>query len=508
MMVVAWLSRDSWFYSDFWDFLLERDLADIASLLKPHNRHLQFTVALIHQALYETFGFEFVWFGIVRVVGYGVMVFVMWIVLRRRGAEPEVAWVALVSLLVLGASGVVNATTMGAFLVLPAVAVAASVLEGGGPRSARESLFLGVLIVGMVLTTSSGLAATAAIGVVSVAAGRIRHAVLPILAGLVTYGLWLISFQGENAGARLPTMDVLVAIPGSMVRMVGAAAARTLVLPTSWAVFVALPLIALVAIWFRQGRLSKFDAVWLLMSAAYMVMVTLVRVGTGRQGPDNIRFGFVLTWLMVPALVPHIRLPSNEQLRRVITIAALVFFGVGNLVIFAQEVDRWEAVSRGTEEHLGAVASLLRGGEPALAGADLEIPEGGAARRGLVTVASVREFLDTGWEPRSEYDADAVERARGILRFQVTPGGTGSGCVNVLAGQELVLEADARPVLVLRSVDETSTRIVHVDDWGSGFRDLRFVGGLTVAHLADSAATIRVEVSQGGLLRVCVRSSG
>ena len=503
MMVVAWLTRDSWFYGDYWDFFLERDLADIASLLKPHNRHLQVSVALLHQALYETVGLEFAWFGALRVVGYGVMTFVMWIVLRRRGAEPEVAWIALVVLLVLGASGVLNSTSMGAFLVLPAVAVAASILDGGGPRSARESVFLGVLIVGMVITTSSGIAATAAIAVVSVAAGRIRHAALPVLAGVAVYGLWLVSFQGDNAGARLPTLETVAAIPGSMIRMVGAAAARTLVLPSSWAGFVAVVLIALVAIWFRQGRLTKFDAVWLLMSAAYIVMVTVVRVGTGRQDPENIRFGFILTWLIVPALVPHIRLPSNDQLKRVVIVAALVFLGVGNLLIFSQEADRWEVVSRETRDHLSAVASLLLEGEPAVSEAELEFPEGGEARRGFFTVAGVREFLGTGWEPQGEYDADAIERARGILRFHVVRGGAGSGCVRVFAGQTHVVAAGAQPVLVLRSIEEVSARILHEDDWGSGFRELQFVGGQTVTHLGDAAATISIAVTEGGPLRVC-----
>ncbi len=59
----------------------------------------------------------------------------MWVVFRRRGADHAVAWIALAALSVLGTSAFLTAATIGHHVVIPLLALAASMLSGGGPRS-------------------------------------------------------------------------------------------------------------------------------------------------------------------------------------------------------------------------------------------------------------------------------------------------------------------------------------------------------------------------------------
>ncbi len=56
--------------------------------------------------LLSAVGFEFwLWHFLPRVIGYAAMTYVMWVVLRRRGTDPAIGWIALGGLLLLGPSG-------------------------------------------------------------------------------------------------------------------------------------------------------------------------------------------------------------------------------------------------------------------------------------------------------------------------------------------------------------------------------------------------------------------
>ena len=68
-MVVTMLgSTNGWFFGDAWDFLVNRDLADLTTLSRPHAGHLQFPVALVYQFIYEQVGLDYwPWFLLPRV---------------------------------------------------------------------------------------------------------------------------------------------------------------------------------------------------------------------------------------------------------------------------------------------------------------------------------------------------------------------------------------------------------------------------------------------------------
>ncbi len=442
MAVVTWLSRDSWFYGDFWDFLLGRSLADPITLLEPHNGHLQFPVALVQQALYRTVGFDYwPWYWLPRVIGYGAMTYFMWIVIRRRGADPTVSWIAFGTLLILGSSAVINATTLGPFLVLPMVALAASIYSGGGPRRGSELVVFSALIVGLVITTSSGLAGAAALGLVGLALGRFRQIWPAFVAGLAVYSAWFVTFRGEGAGTGSLGFDSLADVPAALPEMFGAAISRALAVPLAYAPAVAVGVVLLLILWGARSKLDAFDAVWLLMAALYMTMVIVARVAPGRLDPDAVRFSFVATWLLVPAIVPHIRLPEDLAARRILVIGAVGLVVLGNLKAFRDESNHWEEISRAVESHVNAVGTLLLDGEPALEDSELVLPAGGGARRGLVTVASVKEFLEQGWTPTGPEDEESATLARGVLRTRVSVGGTASGA----SSSPLVKRSHLRP---------------------------------------------------------------
>ena len=193
-MVVTMLgSTNGWFFGDAWDFLVNRDLADLTTLAKPHAGHLQFPVAVVYQFIYERVGLDYwPWFLLPRVLGYGAMVYVLWLVIRRRGADPTVAWITLAVLLFYGSSTFLTTATIGHHLVVPAVALAAAMYAAGGPRWMwSDQLVFAALILLLVVSTSSGIAGAAALGIVGLCLGRFWRVAPGFVPAAVVYLGWL-----------------------------------------------------------------------------------------------------------------------------------------------------------------------------------------------------------------------------------------------------------------------------------------------------------------------------
>ena len=331
MVVVLMWSTDRWYFIDDWDFLLARSLDDVGSLLAPHSGHLQLPVGFVYQLVFEGAGFDYwPWFVIPRILGYGAMTYVMWIVLRRRGADPVVSWIALGGLLFLGSSAFLNAATIGHHLVFPALALAASMYVAGGPRRTwGDQLIFAALALVMVVSTSSGIAAVAALGIVGVCLGRFRTVAPPLAPVVVAYLAWLVANPG--GGTTTLGLDTLLAVPGTMWEMVAPTAARTLALPSTLGPVLVVLLVGVLVVWALRDRLGPFEAVWLLATVIWMTMIIVARVVPGPVSPGAVRYGYLITWFLVPAIVPHLRL-SNRTWLRWVTVGAAVLIVVGNVV--------------------------------------------------------------------------------------------------------------------------------------------------------------------------------
>ena len=438
MAVVVYLGRELWFSGDAWDLVLDRNIGDIASLFRPHDGHLELPSAVTTQVLLSAVGFEFwPWHFLPRVIGYAAMTYMMWVVLRRRGTDPAIGWIALGGLLFLGPSGFLGSSDIGFFIVLPALALAAAMLDGGGPRGTSDRVVLGGLMVLMVVSDAAGVAAVASLAVVAAARGRFRAVLPSVLGAVAVYGGWLLWQEPwSSRGVRPVARDRAQGAGGGMGHA-GRRGSQALALPPSYGPVLAVVLVGSLALWGVRGRLTTFDYVWLATAALYVVVVALTTPDPSRFDPLAEPYAFALAWLLVPAAVPHIRAGQGTARVVVLSVAAVLVIA-GSLHALDASLDAAEQTAAEARRHIGAVAGLvgepsrhvLLDGEPAAGTSLLDVPGDGGPLDGRLTVDGVAEMLSTGWRPDEPVDpegedAEIDENARGVLRMAVEPGSGG-----------------------------------------------------------------------------------
>ena len=290
-------------------------------------------------------GSNWPWFLLPRVVGYGAMAYIFWLVVRRRGADPTVAWLTLAVLLFYASSTFLTAATIGHHLVMPAVALAAAIYAAGGPRWmwSDQFVFAGLILL-LVVSTSSGVAA-AAVGIVGLCLGRFWRVVPGFVPAAVVYLGWLVTAEGTGATSTSIDLDSLLAVPTNLWLVMAPAVARTLAFPAEYGPILAVVLAgALLVLTFRR-RLGAFEAVWIVMAVVWMTMVIVVRVTPGNVAIGATRYGYLLSLIVIPAVVPHIRLGRSATVRRLVVTAVVVVVVAANAVRFGNGLEFWEDVS-------------------------------------------------------------------------------------------------------------------------------------------------------------------
>ncbi len=498
--ILIW-STDRWYYIDDWDFLLTRSLDDFGSLLDPHSGHLQLPVAVVYQIIHEQLGFDYwPWFVVPRVVGYGAMTYVMWVVLRRRGADPIVSWIALGGLLILGSSAFLNIATIGHHLVFPALALAASMYVAGGPRwTWGDQVTFAVLALVMVVSTSTGIAGVAALGIVGVCLGRFRTVAPPFVPAAVAYLTWLIANPG--GGTSSLGLKGLLAVPGTMWDMVAPTVARTLSLPSSLGPALALLVAGLLLVWTVRDRLGPFEAVWLLTAVIWMTMTIVSRVVPGPISPAAARYGYMITWLLVPAIVPHVRL-SRSVVVRWVAIGAAVLVVSGNAVQLKTGLDWWASETSEVRGRIQAIAILAAAGEPAVETSSLFADRAPGLRS--MTVGWVRRVSQSeGWVPDLAAAGLYEQVARGVMRMAIEPGPAGHACQQVEVGESLGVRTTEYPTIGLGVGTRTDVDISYVDRYGSGERSVELAEDHILSYPEGASALVVFRVTDGAPLQIC-----
>jgi hypothetical protein len=488
--VVLYLGREAWFAGEAWDLLLDRRLGDIPSLLRAHHGHLELPSAVTTQVLVSAVGFEFwPWHFLPRVVGYAATTYVMWLVLRRRGADPAIGWIALGGLLLLGPSGSLGGSDVGFFVVLPALALAAAMLDGDGPSGTGDRVILGGLMVLMVVSDPAGVAAVAALAGVAAVRGRLG-AVLPgFLVASAVYAAWLV-WQEPWTGVSL---DTLLSMPEVAWAMLGGALSQALALPAAYGPVLAVVLIGALVLWGVRGRLGTFDYIWVATAALYVVVAVLT--GTDQAGFDPLiePHAFALAWLLVPATVPNLRVGEGAP-RVVVVSAAAILVVAGSLHALDASLDRVEQIAAEARRHVDAVADLVLDGEPAVGSSDLDVPGDGGPTDGRLTVDAVAGMLAGGWQPEATADDDDIEtdeNARGVLRIGAAPGIVDDGCTPV--DESLTVSTvDYPDGLVLRPSEPVAVRIRFTDDFGVGRRIQRVDGPVLIRFPDGVTGEVRI----------------
>ncbi len=493
MGVVLYLGREAWFAGDAWDLLLDRGIGDIASLFRPHDGHLELPSAVTTQVLLSAVGFEFwPWHFLPRVIGYAAMTYVMWVVLRRRGTDPAIGWIALGGLLLLGPSGFLGSSDIGFFVVLPALALAAAMLDGGGPTGTSDRVLLGGLMVLMVVSDVAGVAAVASLAVVAAARGRFRAVLPSVLGAVVVYGGWLVWQEGWAGRVTDLSMDTVLRVPETAWSMLGGAVSQAVALPASYGPVLAIVIVAALVLWGVRGRLTTFDHVWIVTAVLFVLVITLTAATPGELDPLAEPYVFAVAWLLVPAVLPHVGVGEGSPRVIVLSVVAILVVA-GSLNALVASLDRVELAATTARQHLSAVAGLIMDGEPAIGSSRLDLPASGEVPHEGLTVDGVTQMLAEGWIPDepsgAEDDVDeSAEIARGILRMSIEPGTAGPSCVPV--DRSLTVSTTDYPNgMVLHPAEPVAVRLRFTDDQGIGRRVLESTG--QPSSDSPTASTVR-----------------
>jgi hypothetical protein len=84
-----WAGRHLWFTGDEWDFILDRDGADVRDLLRPHNEHFSAIPILVYRGLWQTFGINaYLPYRVIVLCLHVTVAFLLRAIMRRAGVRP------------------------------------------------------------------------------------------------------------------------------------------------------------------------------------------------------------------------------------------------------------------------------------------------------------------------------------------------------------------------------------------------------------------------------------
>ncbi len=307
----------------------------------------------------------------------------------------------------------------------------------------------------------------AALGIVGICLGRFRTAVLPLVPAAVAYLMWLIANPGGGtsslglsgllgcARARCgrwwrppwpaPFLSRLSLGPALALLVVGAAGGLDV-----------------------RGRLGPFEAVWLLTAVIWMTMTIVTRVVPGPISPAAARYGYVITWLLVPGGRASL---AAEQKRRG-AVGGHRRRRVGRLRERRPVQDGAGLVGVGDLRGAGpdsSVAILAAAGEPAVEESSTLSPTGRPDSRSM-TVGWVRQCVPKrglGAGPRREAVTTSKWR-EASCGWRSNPG-CGGRCANRSeVGESLGVRTTGYPTIGLRVGARTDVDISYVDRYGSG----------------------------------------
>ncbi len=274
MAVVVYLGRELWFSGDAWDLVLTATSAT-SPACSARTTAISIPLGGHHPGAPLCRGVRVLAVALpARVIGYAAMTYMMWVVLRRRGTDPAIGWIALGGLLFLGPSGFLGSSDIGFFIVLPALALAAAMLDGGGPRGTSDRVVLGGLMV-LVVSDAAGVAAVASLAVVAAARRRFRAVLPSVLGAVAVYGGWLLWQEPWSSGVSGLSLETVLRVPEAAWAMLGGAGSQSPGASTElWAGARRGPGRVAGPVGCR-GRLTTFDYVWLATAALYVVVVAL-----------------------------------------------------------------------------------------------------------------------------------------------------------------------------------------------------------------------------------------
>ena len=513
MVLVAWLARDLWFFADAWDFVAFRDLNSLDSLLEPHGGHWSTPTVVLNRVLYSLAGLDYwPWHYIPRLIAYGGLCLVCWHTIRWRGADPTIALGVLGVLLVFGSSGWHNAATVGNPIALSASLVVARVLQDHDRPGPRERLLVG----GLLALASAGLGVAILSGTsLAVLLARRLGRWWPSLAGAwAVYGIWYLSYNRGGSTTVDRSTNTLLEAPSVALEVIEAGLERTLQTPATWGATLSIAVGAAIVFLAARRRLGLFEGVFLATALAYLAMVVLTRIAAGQAQINAIRYGYNLTFLLVPVLIPQIRVHGNRALRWGL-LGLIIAVGAGNVRQLDISTNFWEVRSQASRQVVETTAALIAAGEPADPTSAVDF------RAGMLRVSGVQRLVADGWTPDGSDNPELQASARGQLRMRILPtanirpGGVltdvpiEDGCAVVPPDATLTTRVVDATTLRVEGPRNSIVRLLWLDDFGPGERLIEFTDALSTGRAfvsivnPDAGAELTVVAPPQGRTTVC-----
>lgn len=456
-LLVAYWSRDAWFYSDVWDFLAMRRFSDLGSLFRPHRGNLQLPAALQTGVLYSAFGMEFWPFHYLpRALGWGAVSGLSWWIMRRRGAHPAIALGAVAVITVLGSSYYFQAAHIGALIGISCALGAAYLIDLREEPSNTDRLAVFALLAVGVMSAGIGVSAFLGIVLGLLIVRRLSRWIVPVIAAGAVYGGWVLSagVLGEDATQAVRTP---FEIPWAIVQNLKNIILEATQFPDAlgWPLVVAALAGFVWLVWRR--KIAVFDVLVLSSALVYVVLISRTRANVER-GP--VATNVIL--LLIPVFVPYVSLVRRQ---------AVVLAGLVMALLVAAHAVRLQS---GLDERIGEITA----GRPAIESMAALIAQGEFYESGMkltevssssqLTVGGLARLVDEGWEPGPPTEPSAIIRLRVSFTDEAEEGDAvimvapdtlrEDGCMVGFPGAPIVL--DVAGLAVLRAKASQPTDIV------------------------------------------------
>ncbi len=515
--VVAIMADGIWFQKDAWDYLAFRDLTDVSSLMEPHGDHWLAPTAILVTGLHEAVGIDFwPWYYLPRLIGHVLMIAALWATLRLRGTDRLVAFGAFAVLLFMGTSSWQLPSTFGNLIVFPTMWFAALIIwRVERPTIWHRLAVFGLLLLG-IIANSMAVAGIAGFGLATLLYRRVLQWWPSIGAVGLIYVWWYLTYRGfgETSGAALP--EPLEAAD-FVATVLGNALTRTLGLPVVLGIGLVVAFLGFVGWLVKTRRLDVFDAALLLSLAFYFVLIVSIRFSGGGASPDHVRWSQRVALLIVPVVLPKIRV-SRAAWGRVAVVAVLLIALVGNLLQLERNLDGEARRAQLRRSFAESAAQLIADGEPYQARRRLN-----QARTGPLTAADLDRVVADGWAPTRDWGEAAVQDARARLRLSVAPRGrirgtpptttaplveTADGlCTTVPAGERVAMTVRRPATIRLETPRASRIDLRWEDEFGIGLwrrADFGLRGTqLFVATIAPTTTATLTVISIGEATEVC-----
>ena len=415
--VLVAAGRARWFWLDEWDMILERDLGDPGSLLRPWWGHNVTIPSVLYRGLLDTFGMgSYRPFLLAAIAGHLAAVAAVWAVTRALGVRGWVATAAVAPLLVLGAG---RTNILWGFQITMTLSLAFGLVhlllaDRDGPWARRDTWAVLCGLAGL-MCSSVAVATVVGVGAATLVRRGRRVAVLHTVPLGLAYAAWYVLSEHDYGTSPSVGGDSVRFAVDITSKTFGGIAQHPVPAILLGALFLFGVVPVLRTMPDRVARMTPPVPLALGVAVAavtFMGLVAIQRVDIVIDGVAVVeaRYVYVLACLVAPTVALGIdRLAGRRPAFAVAALAALLVGVPGNVALLDEEIDALAV--------FGALFTSTH-----LDDADGTLPVMN------LDVATVREFRDEGIVDPPPATAQQQLTADALILVRPTPVDEPPGC--------------------------------------------------------------------------------